>query len=656
MKKTFPIHPAALLLPEVTGDARSEMKASLERGQLEPIYLHKDKVLDGRTRQELLTELGITPRYEKANLRGRTPERFVVDMNLERRMVTPSQKGWLALQLLPELKGLEKKHGKPTDGKATGGKAKRAAKIVGTSTRTVERAIAIAKAAPELGPKIAAGEVTLKQAEKKLRNAEQVKQVAAYVPPEGKFNVVTVDFSWEYDDKLDGSDAVRGGCPYPPMKIGEILTFIRKELAKCCDETCVLGSWITGPMSLDLRVGPLVQFEIQKLGFKPLHERIWKKTRATGGQFVGLGRPIRWDVEKLQIFVRGNVVFNELGEAHGRPIQQSVFEANVGDHSEKPQRAYDDLEQLVPYTKRLEMFARKARPGWTGSGAELSQPPKLAPPSMDDVRDAVSHARRVVLQLAKPSASGESASAQSAPVVQSESPPVATSGASFSSGAGSGVPGLLTDPAQGIVNGLPVLIGESDRSESKKRGKAAEALSIEQLRDRVAKTLKEKGRADEELKQLGAKVVANAIEDRIVAESLAAQINAPPTEEQKRRAAQMLRDGSMTIENKPRSPGQPGDTVAGGASDGGRPGVPDPAQESAELFTEEYQCTDCGEVFVALEILSKHSKRCTGTGPVTKPSRPVFHEPPPSGAQAVGYVPPLVPGSTTAVEDDGIDF
>jgi N6-adenosine-specific RNA methylase IME4 len=382
MKKTYPIHPAAALLPLMTGEERAELKESLRQGgQLVPIQLHKHKgkecVLDGRNRQELLLELGMTPKYITADLRGRTPERFVVDMNLERRMLTPSQKGALALKLMPEMKKAAKvrqavagKTGRAPAGAASA--AKKAAKAVGASTRTVERAIAIEKKAPHLLPLIELGTVTLKQAEKQIRHGEQVKVVEKYVPPDDKFNVITVDFSWPYDDALEG-DTMRGAPPYPPQSIDEIVKFIRGPLARCCDDVCVLGNWITGPMALDLHVGPVVQREIEMLGFKPLHERIWKKTRATGGQFVGLGRPIRWDAEKLQIYVRGKVVFNDLGEEHGRPIQQTVFEAHVGEHSEKPQRAYTDLEQLVPYTKRLEMFSRAPREGWVTTGAEMPE-------------------------------------------------------------------------------------------------------------------------------------------------------------------------------------------------------------------------------------------------------------------------------------------
>jgi ParB family transcriptional regulator, chromosome partitioning protein len=300
-----------------------------------------------------------------------------------------------------------KKGGGKSKGATIAGFAKDTAVKTGTAERTVQQYVQVAarldpKAKETIKATTAADDLTgltclsrmasaeqqavaarvaetgesVKRAQKSLRHAEQVRQVRKYVPPDDRFNVVTVDFSWEYDDKLDGSDAVRGGCPYPPMPIAEIVAFIRGPLARCCDEVCLLGNWITGPMSLDLRVAPVVQAEIEALGFRALHERIWEKEEKSGKDFVGLGRPVRWNAEKLQLYVRGGVVFNDLGEAHGRPIQSTTFRAPVGDHSEKPQRAYDDLEQLVPYTKRLEMFARAPRKGWATSGAEMPKAKK----------------------------------------------------------------------------------------------------------------------------------------------------------------------------------------------------------------------------------------------------------------------------------------
>lgn len=380
--KNFRPHPAAKFMPRVTGEELLSIEKSIgKRGLLEPIKIHQGKVIDGLTRLEICRRLGITPKYEVAVLGKRSPEEYVLDINLERRSYTPTQRAALAMKLLPvmeeeargRMREAAKKGVTPRGATST---SKALAKKTGASSRTIDRMKVIAKTAPHLIDEMAAGKLTVKQVEKTIRSKAQRKAIKKYVPPKGQFQVITVDFSWTYRDKLDGNDQMRGAPPYPPQSVDEIVKFIRGPLARCCDEkACVLGSWITGPISLDLTIAPVVQAAIEKLGFRPLHERIWEKEEKSGKDFVGLGRGIRWNAEKLQLYVRGDVVINETGSKHGRPLQSTVFRAPIGKHSEKPQRAYDDLELLFPYTKRLEMFARAPRRGWTTTGAELAQPP-----------------------------------------------------------------------------------------------------------------------------------------------------------------------------------------------------------------------------------------------------------------------------------------
>ena len=60
-----------------------------------------------------------------------------------------------------------------------------------------------------------------------------------------------------------------------------------------------------------------------------------------------------------------------------RSTSHQVILAPVGAHSEKPDEAHARIERLVagPY---LELFARKARPGWTTWGDEVP-PPRSIP-------------------------------------------------------------------------------------------------------------------------------------------------------------------------------------------------------------------------------------------------------------------------------------
>jgi N6-adenosine-specific RNA methylase IME4 len=402
--KIYSPHPLAQKFPLMKGEAFEELKESIrQRGQLEPGTLLDGKLLDGRNRQEACRELGVPFKVvEWSSRRGETPAGFVDAMNLKRRHLNKGQEAAIAAALLPhfqkEARERQREAAKvaqakkkrdaqmkpsergPVKPKAEKKKPQRAAadaaKAAGVkvSARSVERFAFVKEKSPEIAKKIFEGDLTLKQGEHQVRRREQLEQVKSYVPPKGQFNVVTADFSWKYNDALDGENMHRA-LPYPPMELDEILAFIRGPLAEVCAPVCVLGNWVTNPIMLDLKIWPVVQAEIEKLGFRPKSLCTWRKTGPDGSSPVtGQGRGVRNDSEQFVIFVRGAVIFNDMGAEHAHPIQRTVFDAPRGENSEKPDRAYELIAGIVPYTARLELFARKARPGWVTSGSELEKP------------------------------------------------------------------------------------------------------------------------------------------------------------------------------------------------------------------------------------------------------------------------------------------
>jgi hypothetical protein len=80
---------------------------------------------------------------------------------------------------------------------------------------------------------------------------------------------------------------------------------------------------------------------------------------------VGLGRWLRGQTEHVLLAVKGKPVVK-------LKDQRTWFEAPIGKHSEKPDALFHIVESLCPAAPaaRLEMFARRARPGWTLHGNE----------------------------------------------------------------------------------------------------------------------------------------------------------------------------------------------------------------------------------------------------------------------------------------------
>jgi N6-adenosine-specific RNA methylase IME4 len=53
-------------------------------------------------------------------------------------------------------------------------------------------------------------------------------------------------------------------------------------------------------------------------------------------------------------------------------VRQVIFAPLGKRHSEKPQQVHEGLERLYGDARRLELFARRQRPGWTTWGNEIA--------------------------------------------------------------------------------------------------------------------------------------------------------------------------------------------------------------------------------------------------------------------------------------------
>lgn len=363
--KTFKIHPAAELVPMMGPEELKDLADSLARhGQKIPIILLRGKVIDGRNRIAACEIAGIEPKTLEWPEDDVEPADLVDALNDKRRHLTPSQRAAFAGDMAEFIRKATRS---PAPGRVKATEQAAAAK--GASVRSVERYAAVKRASPELAKKIREGDVTLKQAAREIKRADQVDQARQYVPPEGEYPVISVDFPWEYDDTQDGKGMERG-LPYPSMTIDEICDFIDTKLKPSAD--CALFCWVTNPILLDPACWAVVAAKLsERWGFVAKQIRTWVKTNDADQQVTKQGWVWRGDTEHLIRLERGKPVFMPTGANHGNPIQRTSFRAPIGEHSEKPAAAYMDIEHICANTLRLEMFARAARPGWVTTGSEL---------------------------------------------------------------------------------------------------------------------------------------------------------------------------------------------------------------------------------------------------------------------------------------------
>ena len=207
----------------------------------------------------------------------------------------------------------------------------------------------------------------MKRAEpKRLRRAEReallAESTARAAAPLGTrlYGVIYADPPWRFEpySRETGMDRAAENH-YPTMTLDAI-----KALPVPAAADCVLFLW--APLSML----PQALDVIAAWGFTYKSAHGWRKPH------IGTGYWVRDNLELLLIATRGNPVAPAPGQQ-----MPALIEAPRGRHSEKPDLFAEMIERLYPHTVKLEMFARKPRPGWHSWGNELD-------PDYQPVREA----------------------------------------------------------------------------------------------------------------------------------------------------------------------------------------------------------------------------------------------------------------------------
>lgn len=165
---------------------------------------------------------------------------------------------------------------------------------------------------------------------------------------------LVVDCPWKFGDTLPGPK--RGASKhYDVMDVDELCAFKLPPI----DQRAIMFFWRVASMQDEaLKV-------INAWGFTVKSELVWIKTTVTGKRHFGMGRYVRMEHETCLIAVN-----NTSYTVEDKAIR-STFSAPVGRHSEKPDEFFELVERLVGDVPRVELFARKRRPGWMCYGNEL---------------------------------------------------------------------------------------------------------------------------------------------------------------------------------------------------------------------------------------------------------------------------------------------
>jgi N6-adenosine-specific RNA methylase IME4 len=166
--------------------------------------------------------------------------------------------------------------------------------------------------------------------------------------PEGKYALILADPPWKY---ATGPGGYLPENHYPTLTSEEIAALPVVDLAA---DDCLLYLWVTNKHLREALLTVLPAW-----GFAYVTNHVWVK----GG--LGMGVWTRARHELLLIATKGSPT-----PADGPDRADSVIEAPRREHSRKPDEVYDLIERQYPGVPKVELFARRSRPGWARWGNE----------------------------------------------------------------------------------------------------------------------------------------------------------------------------------------------------------------------------------------------------------------------------------------------
>lgn len=366
--KEMRFHPASAIFPILDEQGLRALAEDIAaNGQKEPVDLLDGTILDGRNRYLACLRAGVRPKFRRVE--PHSPLEHVVSRNLVRRHLSESQRAAIAVELLPRLETEARERQRGGKGgrllraqlpEAKGRARDHAGRLVGVSPRYVEDAKTIKATNPGEFEAVKSGKKTLSEVMRELKRNER--EAAKFNVPRisgdllsTTFQVVLADPPWPYDNKIKQWGPAE--LHYPTMDLGKILELPRALDIKI-DDRAALFLWVTNPFLAEgLRVA-------EAWGFEYKTNLVWVKH---GLKRPGSGFYVRGRHELLFLSTRGSFT----PPARLSPPIGSVIEAEVGEHSAKPDEQYELIERLYPGCNRLELFARKRREGWRSWGAEV---------------------------------------------------------------------------------------------------------------------------------------------------------------------------------------------------------------------------------------------------------------------------------------------
>ncbi len=184
--------------------------------------------------------------------------------------------------------------------------------------------------------------------------------------PTNKYDIIYADPPWDYGGKLQFDRSSTGketidfsknifisaaAFKYPTLKLDELKKLAVSEIAA---DDSLLFMWATNPhLDQAIELGKSWGFDYRTVIF------VWNKMVHNPGKY-NLSY-----CELCLLFKHGRIP-----NPRGVRNTKQLINAPRGEHSEKPLEAARNIELMFPHHKRIELFARCTRPGWSVWGLD----------------------------------------------------------------------------------------------------------------------------------------------------------------------------------------------------------------------------------------------------------------------------------------------
>lgn len=174
--------------------------------------------------------------------------------------------------------------------------------------------------------------------------------------PFGGFDMIMADPPWLYQLRSSKGEEKAPQAQYACMTLEEVAALPVSALAA---DNAVLWLWATNPLLQDaFKIVDAWGFQFKTAGH-------WVKTTKNGKLNFGTGYILRCAGEPFLIAARGAPKTTK--------STRSVIMGRIREHSRKPEEAFAAAEQLMPDARRIEIFSRQKRPGWSNWGNEAEK-------------------------------------------------------------------------------------------------------------------------------------------------------------------------------------------------------------------------------------------------------------------------------------------